>query len=78
MGAGGSVPGYRHGAQCWDSFPYADDGAFGADLAKVVDPVFREEGTLIPSDAVIMMTHNGPDQSSKTNTHCIHLFGFLA
>lgn len=67
VGAGGSVPGYRNGAQCWDSFPYPDDNAFAADLAKVMDPVFREEGTLGPTDAVILMTHNGPDQSSEVD-----------
>ena len=66
VGAGGSVPGYRNGTQCWNSFPYPNDDAFAADLAKVVDPVFMEEGTLGPTDAVIMMTHNGPDQSSES------------
>ncbi|XP_064394727.1 uncharacterized protein LOC135341964 isoform X2 [Halichondria panicea] len=66
VGAGGSVPGYRNGAQCWDSFPYPSDEAFAADLTKILDPVFMEEGALSHTDAVILMTHNGPDQSSTT------------
>ncbi len=66
VGAGGSVPGYRNGAQCWDSFPYPSDEAFAADLTKILDPVFMEEGALSHTDAVILMTHNGPDQSSES------------
>ena len=63
---GGSVPGYRNGEKHWDSFPYSDDSAFAADLDKVLNPVFDDETVLEQRDAVVVMTHNGPDQSSKS------------
>lgn len=72
MGAGGSIPGFRDGTQCWDSFPYPTDDAFAEDLNKVMEPLFGEGGGLTPSDAVIIMTHIGPDQSSEYVCGCVH------
>ena len=70
LGAGGSIPGFRHGKQCWGSFPYASDQEFAKDLTRVLDPFFFPEtsSSLGKQDAVILMTHNGPDQSSMCDT----------
>lgn len=65
LGLGGSVPGYRNGKHHWDGYPYSSDEEMGKDLNKLLEPVFYSDSSpLKPSDAVIFMTHAGPDQSS--------------
>lgn len=64
LGMGGSVPGFRNGQKVWDGFPYATDQEYGKDLSQLVDPVFGN-GKLKETDAVILMTHGGPDHCSK-------------
>ena len=64
LGLGGSVPGYRHGQHHWDGFPYTSDEEMAKDLKQLLDPVFYDNSTpLKPDDAVVFMTHVGPDQS---------------
>lgn len=69
LGAGGSIPGFRNGKKYWNSFPYESDEEFAKDLTMILDPFFFPEGSssspLGEKDAVILMTHNGPDQSSE-------------
>ena len=64
LGIGGSVPGYMNGQHHWDGYPYAKDENMAKDLNKLLEPVFYDDSsTLKPEDAVIFMTHCGPDQS---------------
>jgi len=64
VGFGGSVPGFQNRKKVWDGFPFRDDHEYGRDLGRLVDSVFSKD-TLSPSDAVILMTHGGPDHCSE-------------
>ena len=66
IGHGGSIPGFRGGKQVWDGFPYQSDEAMGEDLQALLDPIFLSELSSVgKEDSVILMTHNGPSESSK-------------
>ena len=63
LGIGGSVPGYMHGRHHWDGYPYTKDEEMATDLNQLLSPVFYEEASpLKHDDAVIFMTHVGPDK----------------
>ena len=65
LGIGGSVPGYLHGQQHWEGYPYTKDEDMAKDLNKLLGPVFYDDlAALKPEDAVVFMTHCGPEQSS--------------
>ena len=66
VGHGGSIPGFRDGKQVWDGFPYRSDEAMGDDLQALLNPIFLSELSSVgKEDSVILMTHNGPSESSK-------------
>ncbi len=64
LALGGSVPGFRKGQKVWDGFPYLTDKGYSDDLSQLLDPVFGT-GMLKETDAVILMTHSGPEHCSK-------------
>ena len=65
FGIGGSIPGYQEGKHLWDGFPYKTEAEYAKDLTKLLDDGFiSESSSLTPQDAVILMTHSGPDKSS--------------
>ncbi|XP_064405330.1 uncharacterized protein LOC135350462 isoform X2 [Halichondria panicea] len=68
LGLGGSVPGFRKGQKVWDGFPYLTDQEYSDDLSQLLDPVFGTQ-TLKETDAVIFMTHSGPEHCSTTISH---------
>ena len=50
----------------WDGFPYRSDEAMGDDLQALLNPIFLSELSSVgKEDSVILMTHNGPSESSK-------------
>ena len=62
------MPGYMHGEQHWEGYPYTKDEDMANDLNKLLGPVFYDDlATLKPEDAVVFMTHCGPEQSSTFN-----------
>lgn len=69
LGLGGSVPSFQEGRLLWEGFPFDTDEKFGEALAGLLDPVLQEEVGTESSpgdrDSYIIMTHNGPNNSSK-------------
>ena len=70
LGVGGSVPSFKDGKLFWEGFPYSSDKLFGEAVAKLLDPIIEDENTP-PGESYILMTHNGPNKSSK---NCSVLF----
>ena len=65
FGIGGSVPVYKDGKHLWDGFPYRTEEEYAKDITKLLDDGFiSESSSLTPQDAVILMTHSGPDKIS--------------
>jgi len=60
VGFGGSVPAYHQGKQIWEGFPYKTEDEFKSEFDKVTNLI---EG-LEHHKSVLLMTHNGPSESS--------------
>lgn len=58
------MPAFMEGKQLWEGFPYTSDKQFGEVLGSVLDPVVEQED-IPPGDSYIIMTHDGPNKSSK-------------
>lgn len=64
LGFGGSVPGFVDGKKVWEGFPFTSDKQFGEELGGLLDPVVEQDD--VPAeDSYIIMTHDGPNNSSK-------------
>ncbi len=48
----------------WEGFPYDSDEKFGEDVRQLLDAVIADEA-MSPKDTYILMTHNGPSNSSE-------------
>lgn len=69
------MPSYQEGKKLWEGFPYNSDDEFGKDLAKVLEPVVHQEH-IPPAESYILMTHDGPNKSSKFSLSC-HMSPYL-
>ena len=67
------MPGYTiDGKHIWDGYPYTSDERMNSDLTKLLDPIFHcNSSPLKPSDAVLFMTHCGPDKCSQFVCVCV-------
>ena len=55
-----------NGQQCWEGYPYSSDEDMSKDLNRLLDPVFYDDSSpLKPDEAIVFMTHVGPDQTGK-------------
>lgn len=65
LGLGGSIPSFTpEGQPVWEGFPYDSDEKFGEDVRQLLDAVIADEA-MSPKDTYILMTHNGPSNSSE-------------
>lgn len=58
------MPAFREGKMVLEGFPYSNDAKFGEDVSALLDPVLEGEEES-PRTSYILMTHDGPNNSSE-------------